>query len=302
MDRHGGLCQFSNSPHGKTANIARMDRIFMSEPTATVIKDSINDFGVRLTTIEFNIHRYILPELNTHRVFSRSAASSRAIPIEKQIERAINDPALPIHWGKNQPGMSADEELSYEDIIEAKRIWLEHLDVTVDAVRKLSKLGLHKQVGNRLLEPFMWQKVIVTSTEWSNFFKLRTSIFGGNTAQPEFAVAADAAYHAMNDSIPTLLTPGQFHLPYVDDDVYSVENIISSVARCARVSFLNHENKLDYAKDVSLFCMLFENEHMSPFEHVAFPSNGYAAPSNFDDSWAQLRHDELLGTIYDSCK
>lgn len=279
-----------------------MDWSFMSEPTATVIEDSVNEYGVRLTTVEFNIHRYILPELNTHRVFSRSAASSRAIPVEKQIERAVNDPALPVHWGQNKPGMSADEELSDDDIFEARRIWLEHLDVTVDAVRKLSKLGLHKQVTNRLLEPFLWQKVIVTSSEWSNFFKLRTSIYGGNTAQPEFAVAADAAFEAINISHPKeFKREDQYHLPYVTKQERETltlwEQIIVSVARCARVSYLNHENKIEFEKDVKLFLSLLENKHMSPFEHVAHPSNGYQV-SNFDTTWAQLRHDKLLDVIY----
>ena len=47
---------------------------------AEVLIDSVNPAGQRLTTFVLRFPRFVLSEFNTHRMFSRNASSSRAIP------------------------------------------------------------------------------------------------------------------------------------------------------------------------------------------------------------------------------
>src|ERR1035437_4854050 len=166
-----------------------------SIPEAKIICDSISPEGVRLTTMEVKIHRFVLAEMNTHRVFSRNSASSRAIPVKKLLERVKNDPAMPVFWGKNQAGMGAVEELDPDTKQMVLNVWLVARDQMVSAVEKLQNLGLHKQLTNRLLEPWLWHTAIISSTEWTNFFGQRCALnpeTGQPYAQPEMHFAAMA--------------------------------------------------------------------------------------------------------------
>src|ERR1035437_8630552 len=166
-----------------------------SIPEAKIICDSISPEGVRLTTMEVKIHRFVLAEMNTHRVFSRNSASSRAIPVKKIIERVKTDPAMPVFWGKNQAGMGAAVELDYTEKNIAEFLWLQARDRSVKDVEDLQKLGLHKQLTNRLLEPWLWHIAIISSTEWTNFFGQRCAInpeTGQPYAQPEMHAVAMA--------------------------------------------------------------------------------------------------------------
>ena len=143
--------------------------------SAKVLADSISPDGVRLTTMEVTFPRIVLAEFNTHRMFSRNSASSRAIPVEKMIQRVLDDPFSPVWWGKNQSGMQAAEELSGEALRLARQHWLDARDFAISCVRlfQAPEISLHKQIANRLLEPFLWHTVVVTATEWENFFALR---------------------------------------------------------------------------------------------------------------------------------
>ena len=256
-----------------------------STPTATVICDSISPAGDRLTTIEVTLHRFVLAELNTHRVFSRNSSSSRAIPIAKQIARVLENPAVPLEFGANKKGMQADELV--EDTEGALAAWLGARDAAVEHVRQLLEIGVHKQVTNRLLEPFMWQTVIVSSTEWQNFFSQRCSPL----AQPEIRLAAEAMREVYNASTPATVAEGDWHTPYIreeeaDLDLETKKQI--AVARCARVSYLTHDGKRDLDADLELYNRLITADppHWSPMEHVATPGTG---PGNFH-GWSQLRH------------
>lgn len=259
---------------------------------AKVICDSISDFGIRLTTIEVTFPRIILAEMNTHRVFSRNYSSSRAIPVRKMIERVKKDPFIPEFWGKNQPGMQAETEL--EDSIKALKLWQKSLDEALDTAEQMSQIGLHKQLANRILEPFSWTTGIISSTEWDNFFELRLDC----DAQPEIRRIAKLMRRAIDQSTPSHLDLNEWHMPYVtEDDFINLDGDLDklhrvSVARCARVSYLNHDGKLSYDKDFKLYKQLYEAGHMSPFEHVAvsvFPVHNQAIkPSNFR-GWTQLR-------------
>ena len=154
--------------------------------SARVLLDSVSPLGVRLTTLEVTFPRFVLAEFNTHRMFSRNSASSRAIPTAKLIERVEQDPVLPLEWGRNKAGMSASDLLSAEEAEAAQRVWLRARDDAIARARELLDLKVHKQELNRILEPFLWHTVIVTATQWDNFFELRCS----SNAQPEIRKAA----------------------------------------------------------------------------------------------------------------
>lgn len=261
----------------------------MSEPSAKIVADSISPNEDRLTTMEVVMHRFVLAEFNTHRVFSRNSASSRAIPIEKRMSAVLNDCAFPLKWGRNQKGMQAEEELSFEESCKARGLWERAATNAVLIAQELRELGLHKQVTNRLLEPFLWHTVVVSSTEWDNFFTQRCSPL----AQPEIRQTAEAMREALRASKPQLVSYGEYHLPYVQDDEKSLDllkQVKFSVARCARVSYLTHDGVRSHEKDFELYERLRSASppHASPFEHVARPSN--LATGNFK-GWLQLRHE-----------
>lgn len=240
--------------------------------TAKIILDSLSSKGVRLTTLELYFPRIILPEFNTHRMFSRNAGSSRAIPTNKTIGQVKSDPFVPVYWGKNIPGMQAKEEI--ENIAAAEAIWRDASIYAVETAQKLQALGLHKQTANRVLEPFMYTKVICTATEFANFFTLRANKDG---PQPEMQDLAFAMLEAVNKSNPNLVAKGSWHLPYITPDEYSsidINNLIKiSIARCARVSYNNYDgSKSTVDKDIKLHDSLLESRHLSPFEHVATPT------------------------------
>lgn len=269
---------------------------------AKVLADSVSPAGNRLTTLEATFPRFVLAEFNTHRVFSRNSASSRAIPIAKQLRRVLEEPYVPTEFGSNQPGMQAGPALDGEKRGAAEREWLaarddavrrvlglvtdpdlaaggdlhEVLDQVEEATRAKRRpeawLNVHKQIANRLLEPFMWHTVIVTATEWENFWNLRCH----PDAQPEIRLIAERMRAAAGASEPVELDYDEWHLPLVRpedrEQVDSVEDLIKiSAGRCARVSYLTHAGKRDPDADIQLHDRLLESGHMSPLEHPARP-------------------------------
>jgi thymidylate synthase ThyX len=228
----------------------------------------------------------------THRVFSRNASSSRAIPVQKIIQDIIDDPYVPIYWGKNKPGMQATEEMTSEEAAEARTMWLIARDAAVSSARHLNAVGLHKQEVNRLLEPFSHISVIITASEFGNFFHLRRH----KDAHPVIQRLADAMYEAMTNSRPRQVKISGWHLPYVTEEEraqYDVEHCKRiSVARCARVSYNNHDGSTpDVQKDLELHDRLRESLHMSAFEHQATPLlHASSTNSNFK-GWQQYRYE-----------
>ena len=241
--------------------------------SARVIADSVSNANYRLTTMEVCFPRMVLAEFNTHRVFSRNSASSRAIPIQKQIDRIKEEPFMPSYWGANQAGMQAEQELEGKARDNAKREWLSARDDAVRHVENMLELGLHKQLANRVLEPFMWHTVIVTATEWSNFFALRAN----EMAQPEIREVAELMKKAYEASQPKVVNNDDWHLPLIQPEEYdgtferSDDARKISAARCARVSYLTHDGKRDLEADITLYERLTSGGHMSPLEHVARP-------------------------------
>lgn len=267
---------------------------------AKVLADSVGPNGVRLATLTITLPRIVLAEFNTHRMFSRNSASSRAIPIEKMIQRVMNSPFIPESWGANQKGMQAEREIVPEAAAEARHHWLMARDKAVTEARMLLSLGVHKQLANRLLEPFSWTTILVTATEWSNFFALRRH----RDAQPEIRQAADAMWQVLEASIPKSVKERKPHLPLCDDledlqfEGFSTDAICKIVAgRCARVSYLTHDGKRDPRADLELADRLLASGHMSPFEHVGFATNELEWSGNFR-GWRQYRKDIANESVY----
>lgn len=264
----------------------------------TVLCDSIAN-GVRLTTLQVNMPRFILAEFNTHRMLSRNSASSRAIPVEKRIAAVTSDPFVPEAFQANQRGMQAGDALDPIAQEHARHIWLRAAAQAAARAKELADVGVHKQWANRLIEPYAWHTVICTATEWENFFNLRIH----PAAQPEIQVVAKTMKDAMDASTPVLRMPGEWHTPFITDEdieeacynpACTVDEVFLaklSVARCARVSYLTHDtNKRDTAADVALHDKLLTSGHMSPFEHVACVVDEPGEfCGNFRKPWIQYR-------------
>jgi len=243
--------------------------------------------------MELTYNRFIHAEFMTHREFSRNASSSRAIPVAKQLQMIIDDPAAPEVWGSNKPGMQAGDELTGFKLWAAKRLWGLACRTNVLFARAMNALGVHKQIVNRLCEPYAHIKVLVTSTNWSNFLALRDH----PDAQPEIRILAKAVRKALLLSTPNRLKVGEWHLPYValDEQLnYELDACLQmSVARCARVSYVGFDGKSDPAKDFKLFTQLVggDPKHASPTEHQAQAIDHRASvdiTGNFR-GWAQYR-------------
>lgn len=234
---------------------------------AIILADSYNTAtGDRLTT--FLLPRFpkcLLAELNTHRMMSRNAASSRAIPVRKMIERIYEDPYYP-SFRKNKRGMQGDE-LNEPVKTKSERIWSMAMSEAIERAIELDDLGIHKDMANRLLEPFMRVPVVVSSTEWGNFFDLRCSPM----ANPDFEEVARDMEYARSVNIPWHLEPGQWHIPFIAKSETEILRKLERSAACAaRTSYDNHDGTApNYEKDKSLHDMLLKEKHMSPFEHQA---------------------------------
>jgi thymidylate synthase ThyX len=219
----------------------------------------------RITSFEIYAPRFLLAEINTHRILAKSAQSSRAIPVEKRIEGVVNDPFIP-HFGKNNRGMQSNSVLDEAVRLSAERVWVDHIANTVIAARVLKDKEAHKQWVNRMLEPYAHFYGVITGTEWENFWNLRTS----ESAQPEFQELAKLMLKAYNDSKPL---SAHYHLPFIEDErhQFGIRSCFKiSSARCARVSYKNHDGtEFDATKDLQLCEDLISGGHLSPFDHPA---------------------------------
>lgn len=268
--------------------------------TANIIADSVvRQHGKRILTFELQYPRFIHSEVMTHRVFSRNAMSSRAVPVAKMIEQVRTNPAAPLKFMKNKPGMQSTEDFTEEEHASVVGTWLDAADSAAQWAEQLLTANVHKQFANRLLEPFQWMRTIVTATEWDNFFDLRCH----PDAQPEFQALAMRMRNQMKESKPVSRDVGHqnsedsWHLPYVtlsERTNFKVGVLPKiSAARCARVSYLTHDGeKPDIDKDLELYERLVgaDPKHASPIEHQAFPHKGKGDCSGNFVGWVQYRH------------
>ena len=297
--------------------------------SARIIADSISRAGARITTMEVVIPRFVLSEFNTHRVFSRNSASSRAIRTIIMLNRVLDSPFYPQVFGLNQKGMQPGQFVkpgdAQYDLL--KETWLEARDLNVIQAVKMvvgrsrasrletiyastgkidrtllndlmttyerdlkadelpiDALNVHKQYVNRLLENWSWQTIIVTATDWDNFFALRDN----PEAQEEIARPAELMRAALKASTPTLLEEGQWHLPFIRKEELAREDVNIEVwkkvssSRSAGVSYLTHAQAKDLTPELFRFERLANSGHMSPLEHVATPlANAEKQSGNF---------------------
>ena len=278
---------------------------------AKIIEDSISFEGKRITTFQLLYPRFIHAELMTHRVFSRNASSSRAIPVSRMIDMVRENPAMPIHWGRNQPGMQAKEELLLGDKYRAEALWRDAAQKAALVAERMMDMGLHKQVANRILEPFQHISVVLTATEFSNWFELRAH----PDAQPEIQFLATEMLEALNTwSEPKPLKPGEWHLPYITpeekQDAFFKANPDNaellrkvSAARCCRVSYLKHDGTAaSISDDLDLCDKLIGARplHASPFEHQATPDTLHQIGEHQDGhkAWNNFHlHGNFIGWI-----
>lgn len=261
--------------------------------SAKIIADSVHPNQSRLTTFELTYPRFIHSELMTHRKFSRNSASSRAIPTHVLLKQVREHPVIPIHWGKLQKGMQAFETLDTADAFACRDLWLGLRDEAVATVERLYHLKLHKQIANRLLEPWMWITVVVTSDERGmlNWFRLRDH----KDAEPHIQMLAQLMLNVYKNvtKVRKNLNFGDWHLPFISDEErekYSIEDCkAKSVARCARGSYLQHNGDFTFEQDVALGTKLSTVGHWSPFEHQAMCVQQSGLGGNFVDGWCQNR-------------
>lgn len=264
----------------------------MTTITAKVLADSVSPCGARLTTMQWTYPRAIHAEIMTHRMLSKNSASSRAIPYVKLRDSIIRDSFVPLVWGLNEKGMQAYLTLPLEQQEAALSLWLGARDTAIRAADVLYEdLHLHKQICNRIVEPWMHITIIVSATDWTNLFGLRCH----PDAEPHFQKLAYAAQSALSNSTPKVLAQGEWHTPLIDAEDYQAALSLMakgltgfesdtevealtwallrkvSVGRCARVSYLTHEGKRDLRADIELHDRLMVQKplHATPSEHVA---------------------------------
>lgn len=279
-----------------------------TETTATVIAHSVSEGGKDLATLQLCYPLPIHGEVMTHRVFSRNARSSRAVPIRKMLEEVRTNPWVPKFIGADKPGMVAGEELTGGDRDLFIQEWLAAAADAAARAENMLAFSPHKQLVNRVLGPYLMMHTVLSSTEWENFFQLRLA----PDAEPHMRELAQCIFDALGFSTPKLLHAGDWHLPYIDDEdreaVHQLRGSLwierglsqettlvrMSVARCARVSYrvFDADRKPTIDEDLALAKRLDESGHWSPFEHQATPDHGsWNAPDlhgNFT-GWVQNR-------------
>ncbi len=255
-----------------------------------IIANSVSPSGVRLTTFQLKYQRFIHSELMTHRVFSRNASSSRAIPVMTMLKQVWNDPATPISWGKNKTGMQAETDLQGFSKWAAKKLWGVSGKFACLFAYAMTKVGLHKQVANRILEPWQYIHVVLSATEFDNFFELRNH----PDAQPEIQELAKEMQRQYNEAAINKMQIGEWHLPYIHESEKDLPLEILkkvSAARCCRVSYLKHDGHTSTVdEDVKLHDRLVNAvpPHMSPVEHQAVCTDDGEFNGNFYQ-WKQYR-------------
>lgn len=278
--------------------------------TVRVLADSISARGIRLTTFELEYQRFFHSEFMTHKMLSKNSASTRAIPVARAIQLIKERPAMPIHWGLNNPGMQSNTEMDETRREAAEASWLASMDSAIAFANVMSdKDGIngHKQWVGRVLEPYSFMKVVCTGTEYANLFALRHH----RDAQPEFFELSDCMIRARAMSVPKQLKPGQWHLPYVDfvEGRYFVGGVEVpldiarkvSASCCAQASYRRLDDTVEKALDIfeklKLDGVSSDPKHASPVEHQATPMDDLTIPFNpntWENGITHVRRDGSL--------
>ena len=263
-----------------------------------------------LYTIRMRYPRVIHSEIMTHRVFSRNARSSRAVPVRTMLEEVRNTPYVPWHWGKNQKGMQAAQEC--EELVtipnqgdgwsDMDRVsaWLNARDFAADTAQGFMEAGYHKQNPNRLLEPFSWIDTLITATQWDNFLWLRQH----KDAEPHLQDLANLVAKSISEAEIQNLTTDDWHLPYITEhEMKTYEDSVLlklSAARCARISYKPFNGDSTITAELARFNLLVGSKrvHASPLEHQAKPDykdkKGYALTHRHGNLTGWIQHRKLI--------
>ena len=262
--------------------------------TARVIEDSISPAGDRIITLQLRYPRIIHAEQLTHRNQNRNAGSSRAIPTKKMLAQIFNDPAMPSEWGSNRPGMQAGDALTGWRLFGVRSLW--SLGAKFAAIMSwgMMKLGAHKQIANRVTEPYQYMNTLITASmeSWGAYFDLRCH----PDADPTIRDLAIEIQTAIETSTPMPLGFDEWHLPYVSqqerDELPIGMQLKLSTARCARVSFEPFDGNAAHEKEVERHNLLVGSRpvHASPTEHQARPMQGMEAQYGNLKGWRQYRY------------
>ena len=279
-----------------------------------------------LYTIRMRYPRIIHGEIMTHRVFSRNARSSRAVPVKTMLNEVRNTPYVPWHWGKNQSGMQASEECDalipyegegqYFSAATNEQMWLHARDTSANVAEAFMEMGYHKQNPNRLLEPFSWIDTLITATEWDNFLWLRDHA----DAEPHLQDLARLVHLAIKHADVQELDSGEWHLPYVTEQDWQASiTAVSpphqaltsewlckiSAARCARISYKPFDGDASYERELERYDSLVtaDRVHASPLEHQATPDTktrmvcDYVGEMDYSDPEATWSNPDLHGNL-----
>jgi hypothetical protein len=269
--------------------------------------------GEKLITFVCKYWRAIHSEVMTHRDFSRNASSSRAIPTAKLLEQIRTEPAGPVFWGKNQPGMQAAEECDAPVIhpvtgmaMPREMAWKVMANEAADWAQAWADAGYHKQIVNRVIEPFSFITVVITATSWDNFYALRAHA----DAQPEIQDVAYTMLKIVGDVPVRVIDSTDFsdqaawHLPFItfiERHRWPVKFLLAmSAARCARTSYLTHDKaNPTFEQDDVLYRRLVESKplHASPLEHSAKAMHNTERYRNFSGFKQQRQYLEEAGSI-----
>lgn len=246
----------------------------------------------RITTMKITFPRIVAEELLRHRSFSFCSQSSRAVPIARMIEQNVG--FVPELWRKHKPGMSPNEEYPWTEmeIEKLEKVWKTALDFSVATAKTFAELGIAKEVANRLLMPFQWITLLVhgNGAAYKNFFDLRCDA----AAQFEIRKLANLMRSTYSSSVPRV---GILHLPFIERPMEIVKSIKISAARCARVSYYNHEGLTSNPDDdIELANRLKKDKHMSPFEFQVFSRKEFEflTGGTDDDLSGNLQNSKLL--------
>ncbi|ANA49354.1 putative thymidylate synthase [Pseudomonas phage phiPMW] len=272
----------------------------IQKPTAKMIADSISSItGIRMMTIQVDMPRIVLAELNTHSALCKNTSSSRAIPVPTLIKQVRDNPAMPVRFGAANKGMQ--DAGPHNALIEylggeltAEEFWIESAHHAAYFAETLHEAGYAKQVCNRVTEPYQWSRVVLSGTDWENFKWLRNHYM----ADPTIEAVAIAIEEAMAQSTPVVLNPGEWHVPYYNDGIWkpipskqvtydglidvdkfghSLEHaLMISSSCCAQASYRQLDDTVEKATRVSANLNLRgeqpdEPVHASPLEHQATP-------------------------------
>jgi len=284
---------------------------------AELVEHSVNEFGNELMTFRLHYPRIIHAEVMTHRMFSRNASSSRAIPVKKILEQVRDNPAMPVKFGKNKSGMQDDGEHDAKipvynpaDLIPEptyygiEDYWRLSADNASNFAEAIADAGYHKQIANRLLEPYQFMNTIISMTDIDNFWHLRLH----GDADPTFVELSSCMYDAYQASTPTLVREDDYHLPfitkkfdeadnlhyYANDVEVDLETAIKvSISICCQVSYRLSDFSVEKAIKIWDMLVTMNPVHASPLEHVASPfgKDEYQARDNMN------RHIENLGYL-----